>query len=151
VSVLLLSPITAGLRLGMCGGLSPIHCHPQAPPSFTLSGVQTSNVSLQGFPCERMYVTFFAWTFISPSILTTLISISQVTVTGLVFGAEAALLEHENLRRREENLIRRSARLDLARQGLIGTESEIAKWREAREQALASKPPETNEPSRTPS
>ncbi|KAH6915259.1 hypothetical protein BKA70DRAFT_1258479 [Coprinopsis sp. MPI-PUGE-AT-0042] len=70
--------------------------------------------------------------------------VSGFTVTGLVFGAEAALLEHENVRRREENLIRRSARLDLARQGLIGTESEIAKWREAREQALASKPSESS-------
>jgi len=38
-------------------------------------------------------------------------------------------MAHEALRRREENIIRREARLDLARQGLIGTETEIAKWR----------------------
>lgn len=38
------------------------------------------------------------------------------------------------MRRREEAVIRREARLDLARQGLVGTETEIAKWREARKQ-----------------
>lgn len=56
-----------------------------------------------------------------------------VTCAGLIFAAEAALLDHENTRRKEENIIRRAARLDLARQGLIGTETEIAKWRAARE------------------
>ncbi|KAF6762882.1 hypothetical protein DFP72DRAFT_570861 [Ephemerocybe angulata] len=55
--------------------------------------------------------------------------ISGFTCAGLVFGAETALLEHETARRVEENAIRRAARIDLARQGLIGTESEIAKWR----------------------
>lgn len=57
-----------------------------------------------------------------------------VTIFGLVFGAESALLTHETMRRREEAVIRREARLDLARQGLVGTETEIAKWREARKQ-----------------
>ena len=38
-------------------------------------------------------------------------------------------MAHEAVRRREENIIRREARLDLARRGLIGTETEIAKWR----------------------
>jgi len=41
-------------------------------------------------------------------------------------------MEHENRRRREENILRREARLDLARRGLIGTETEIAKWKAAR-------------------
>jgi len=50
-----------------------------------------------------------------------------------VFGAESALLEHENKRRREENDLRKEARLDLARKGIIATETEIAKWKEARE------------------
>ncbi|KIK08414.1 hypothetical protein K443DRAFT_119079 [Laccaria amethystina LaAM-08-1] len=60
--------------------------------------------------------------------------VSGFTIFGLVFGAESALLTHETMRRREEAVIRREARLDLARQGLVGTETEIAKWREAREQ-----------------
>ena len=60
------------------------------------------------------------------------ISSAIVTVVGLVFGAETALIEHENTRRKEENTIRRAARIDLARQGLIGTETEIAKWRAER-------------------
>lgn len=55
--------------------------------------------------------------------------ISGFTIFGLVFSAESALMAHEALRRREENIIRREARLDLARQGLVGTETEIAKWR----------------------
>ena len=61
---------------------------------------------------------------------------SAVTIFGLVFGAESALIEHENIRRREENILRREARLDLARRGLVGTETEIANWKAAREQAL---------------
>lgn len=50
----------------------------------------------------------------------------------MTFGAENALLTHEAMKRKEENIIRRQARMDLARQGLLGTETEIAKWRTAR-------------------
>jgi hypothetical protein len=50
----------------------------------------------------------------------------------MTFGAENALLIHEAAKRKEENIIRREARMDLARQGLVGTETEIAKWRTAR-------------------
>ncbi|KAM6495739.1 hypothetical protein JOM56_008445 [Amanita muscaria] len=57
---------------------------------------------------------------------------SGCTIAGLTFGAENALLAHEAVKRKEENLIRREARIDLARQGLVGTETEIAKWRAAR-------------------
>jgi len=53
-------------------------------------------------------------------------------MSGLVFGAENALLAHEAERRHEENIVRREARYDLARRGLIATETEIAKWKEAR-------------------
>ncbi|KAF7433216.1 hypothetical protein PC9H_005166 [Pleurotus ostreatus] len=63
-----------------------------------------------------------------------LVSIS--TIFGLVLGAERALLTHEADRRREENALRRQARYDLARRGLIGTETEIAKWRAERDAAL---------------
>ncbi|KAF9057758.1 hypothetical protein BJ165DRAFT_1334721 [Panaeolus papilionaceus] len=58
--------------------------------------------------------------------------VTTFTVTGLVFYAEHALLEHENIRRREENIIRKEARLDLARRGLVPTETEIAKWKAER-------------------
>ncbi|KII95370.1 hypothetical protein PLICRDRAFT_76249, partial [Plicaturopsis crispa FD-325 SS-3] len=60
--------------------------------------------------------------------------ISGFTLTGLVFGAESALLAYEAERRRAENSIRKAACLDLARRGLVGTESEIEKWRAEREQ-----------------
>ncbi|KAF8897339.1 hypothetical protein BD779DRAFT_1465554 [Infundibulicybe gibba] len=68
-----------------------------------------------------------------------------VTIMGLVFGAETALLAHEAERRNEENIIRREARRDLARRGLVGTETEIAKWRAARETVIDSNtnPPDT--------
>ncbi|KAF8623432.1 hypothetical protein AX15_006374 [Amanita polypyramis BW_CC] len=58
--------------------------------------------------------------------------VSGCTIAGLTFGAESALLTHEAMKRREENLIRREARMDLAQQGLVATETEIAKWRAAR-------------------
>jgi len=59
-----------------------------------------------------------------------------------VFSAESALLAHEGARRREENIIRREARLDLARQGLVGTETEIAKWKAVH---LRDKSPSSND------
>lgn len=52
-----------------------------------------------------------------------------VTIFGLVFGAERALVEFENKKRREENALRQEARIALARRGLIGTETEIAQWK----------------------
>ncbi|KAJ7368114.1 hypothetical protein DFH08DRAFT_676988 [Mycena albidolilacea] len=51
------------------------------------------------------------------------------TVFGLVISAERALQEYEALRRWEENDIRKEARLHLAQQGIIPTETAIAKWR----------------------
>jgi len=57
-------------------------------------------------------------------------------MSGLVFGAESALIEHENRRRREENILRREARLDLARRGLVGTETEIARWKSDRQEQI---------------
>ncbi|KAH7920263.1 hypothetical protein BV22DRAFT_1074203 [Leucogyrophana mollusca] len=55
--------------------------------------------------------------------------VSGFTMFGLVIGADNALLSHEADRRRSEHAIRREARLDLARRGLVGTETEIARWR----------------------
>ncbi|KAK7470847.1 hypothetical protein VKT23_002264 [Stygiomarasmius scandens] len=59
--------------------------------------------------------------------------LSGFVMTGLVFGAENALLRHEAQRRQEENTLRRQARLELSQRGIIPTETEIAKWRAARE------------------
>lgn len=59
-----------------------------------------------------------------------------VTMAGLVIGADSALLTHEAARRQSEHAIRREARIDLARRGLIGTETEIAKWRAERTRQL---------------
>ncbi|TRM68273.1 hypothetical protein BD626DRAFT_113756 [Schizophyllum amplum] len=56
--------------------------------------------------------------------------LTLATCTGLSIAAEHALLQHENMRRREEAAIRREARIELARRGQIGTESEIASWRQ---------------------
>ncbi|KAG2077606.1 hypothetical protein BDR04DRAFT_981583, partial [Suillus decipiens] len=58
--------------------------------------------------------------------------ISGFTMAGLVIGADNALLAHEAERRQSEHAVRREARIDLARRGLIGTETEIAKWRAER-------------------
>ena len=48
----------------------------------------------------------------------------------MVFGAENALLDHEDVIRSNEALVRKRARLELARQGLIGTETEISRWKD---------------------
>ncbi|KAG1753849.1 uncharacterized protein EDB91DRAFT_420411 [Suillus paluster] len=62
--------------------------------------------------------------------------VSGFTMAGLVIGADNALLTHEAERRQSEHDIRREARIDLARRGLIGTETEIAKWRAERTRRL---------------
>ncbi|RDB23156.1 hypothetical protein Hypma_009546 [Hypsizygus marmoreus] len=62
--------------------------------------------------------------------------VSGFTIFGLVFGAENALMAHEVRQRYEENLLRREARFDLARQGIIATETEIAKWKANRLKSL---------------
>ncbi|OBZ76194.1 hypothetical protein A0H81_03587 [Grifola frondosa] len=57
--------------------------------------------------------------------------VSAFTVYGLVIGADRALLSHEVEQRQAEHAIRREARIDLARRGLVATETEIEKWRAA--------------------
>ncbi|KAH9943060.1 uncharacterized protein BXZ73DRAFT_87491 [Epithele typhae] len=63
--------------------------------------------------------------------------VTIVSVFGLCIHAENALQAHELEQRLRENSVRREARLDLARRGLVATESEIAKWRAERERAAA--------------
>lgn len=57
-------------------------------------------------------------------------SIFLVTIYGLVSSADTALLSHENRQRLTENELRREARIDLARRGLVATESQIMKWKD---------------------
>ncbi|SRR6266446_6749310 len=53
-----------------------------------------------------------------------------VTIYGLVSGADTALLSHEGQQRLAENNLRREARIDLARRGMVPTESQIMKWKD---------------------
>lgn len=57
---------------------------------------------------------------------------TQVATAGLIIGADNALLSHEAELRQSENAIRRLAIMQLSRQGLVPTESAIARWRDER-------------------
>ena len=61
---------------------------------------------------------------------------STATMFGLVVGADSALLAHEADQRIVEERLRREARRDLAREGKLGTEPEIAKWMTRREASM---------------
>lgn len=61
--------------------------------------------------------------------------VCEVSVFGLCLRAESALQQHELEQRLRENSIRREARIDLARRGLVATETEIAKWKAERARA----------------
>jgi hypothetical protein len=54
----------------------------------------------------------------------------SATIYGLISRADTALLSHENQQRLSENDLRREARIDLARRGLVATESQIMKWKD---------------------
>jgi len=57
-----------------------------------------------------------------------------VTVTaifGFTLSADNALLKFETHQRIEEAAVRKEARMELAKRGLVPTETEIARWREA--------------------
>lgn len=58
-----------------------------------------------------------------------------VTIYGLVSGADTALLSHEHQQRLVENDLRREARIDLARRGLVATESQIMEWKDERKRS----------------
>ena len=53
------------------------------------------------------------------------------TVFGFTMSADNALLKFETHQRIEETAIRKEARMELAKRGLVPTETEIARWREA--------------------
>ncbi|KAG8218382.1 hypothetical protein J3R82DRAFT_4004 [Butyriboletus roseoflavus] len=58
--------------------------------------------------------------------------VTMFATSGLVIGADNALLSHEAEFRQSENAIRRLAVMELSRQGLVPTESAIARWRDER-------------------
>lgn len=57
---------------------------------------------------------------------------------GLVVTADNVLLKHEAVRRQNENIIRKEAQYDMARRGIIPTETAIRAWKAEREKALNS-------------
>jgi len=61
--------------------------------------------------------------------------VSIFTIYGLVSGADSALLSHEHQQRLAENDLRREARIDLARRGLVATESQIMEWKDERKRS----------------
>lgn len=71
-----------------------------------------------------------------PSIASTLLA---VVCTGLVFYGESTLMAHERAARLRESRLRKEARVDLARRGIVGTETEIAKWKEEKLRAMEEK------------
>jgi hypothetical protein len=52
------------------------------------------------------------------------------TIFGVVTSADRALLNYERYQRLHESAIRQEARIDLARRGLLPTETEIMRWKE---------------------
>ena len=57
--------------------------------------------------------------------------VTVVAVFGFTLSADNALLKFETRQRIEEAAVRKEARMELAKRGLVPTETEIAKWREA--------------------
>ena len=83
--------------------------------------------------CESLYFAFPAFR----SAHEVCYSAFQVTIFGLVTYAETALQALEREERVRESAIRRDARIDLSRRGMVPTETAIAEWRAARLQEAA--------------
>ncbi|EIM88210.1 uncharacterized protein STEHIDRAFT_120419 [Stereum hirsutum FP-91666 SS1] len=77
-------------------------------------------------------------------------AVTLFTVFGLVTYADDALLAFERRQRVTEGEIRRAAALDLARKGMVATETEIEKWRTRKEQEALVAAASTKEPSTPP-
>jgi len=63
--------------------------------------------------------------------------VSAFTIFGLVVAADSALLKHEARQRSESTALRKEARIDLARRGIIPTETAIRKWQAERMDSTA--------------
>lgn len=55
--------------------------------------------------------------------------VSGFTIFGFVVGADTVLLNHEGQERTEEDLVRTVARRELARKGIMASETEIERWK----------------------
>jgi len=66
--------------------------------------------------------------------------VSGFTMFGLVVTADNVLLKHEANKRLLENALRKEARVDLARRGIVSTETAIRQWKEERRKAMESTP-----------
>jgi len=86
---------------------------------WTIGGIGAATIAHYSWPAFRRHTLPFK-AFL----------VSFCTIFGLVTGAETELLSHERYQRVHESAIRTEARLDLARRGLVPTETEIMKWRE---------------------
>ena len=64
-------------------------------------------------------------------------TLTSAGVAGLVIGADSHLLKYEAATRRKENDLRRLARNELAKEGIIASEGEIRKWRVVYDQRMA--------------
>jgi len=63
--------------------------------------------------------------------------VSAFTMFGLVITADTVLLQHEAKRRAETGALRKQARIELGRRGIIPTETALREWQEEREINLA--------------
>ncbi|KAJ6629174.1 hypothetical protein B0H10DRAFT_1776941 [Mycena sp. CBHHK59/15] len=103
--------------------------------AYTIQTRSAIEGALQGFASGvgLTIITHYTWPFFRRQTLQFKgFLVCTCTVFGLVISAERALQEYEAARRWEENTIRKEARLDLARRGIIPTETEITKWRKSR-------------------
>jgi hypothetical protein len=87
---------------------------------------QTPDSRIQGVPSLHKSASYATVSFSA----IVLMPVSPVTIYGLISGADTALLSHESQQRLTENDLRREARIDLARRGLVPTESQIMKWKD---------------------
>jgi hypothetical protein len=62
--------------------------------------------------------------------------ISGFAIYGFVIGADTVLLDHEGRQRSEEAAIRNVARRELAKQGILASETEIERWKEQTRERL---------------
>jgi hypothetical protein len=63
--------------------------------------------------------------------------LAKACIFGLIIYAEGALQKLEAEERLRESAIRKEARIELTRRGMVPTETAIAQWKEERLRALA--------------